>query len=128
MVFFEAPHRLLAMLQALEAGLGSTRQAAVCRELTKTYEEVKRGTLGDLAVWADSNVRGEITVVVAGASDVEQREATGLVTADDWVAAVRACEAAGTDRRAAIAEVAKRAGIQRRLVYDAVVQSKASPP
>ncbi len=128
MVFFEAPHRLLPMLTALAAGLGETRPAAVCRELTKTYEEVKRGTLGELAIWADSNVRGEITVVVAGASAQEQREASGLIDADGWVAAVRERELAGTDRRVAIAEVAKLAGVQRRLVYDAVVQAKVPKP
>lgn len=128
MVFFEAPHRLHAMLVALAAGLGDGRQAAVCRELTKTYEEVKRGTLGELARWADSEIRGEITVVVAGASADEQRQVSGLVDAPAWVAAVRAREAQGLDRRSAIAEVAKLAGVQRRSVYDSVVQAKAPRP
>ncbi len=128
MVFFEAPHRLHAMLVALAAGLGDGRQAAVCRELTKTYEEVKRGTLGELARWADSEIRGEITVVVAGASADEQRQVSGLVDAPAWVAAVRAREAEGMDRRSAIAEVAKLAGVQRRSVYDSVVQAKAPRP
>ncbi|MGB3258008.1 MAG: 16S rRNA (cytidine(1402)-2'-O)-methyltransferase, partial [Ornithinimicrobium sp.] len=66
MVFFEAPHRLATMLAALAHGLGQDRPAAVCRELTKTYEEVKRGGLGELAEWATEGVRGEITIVVAG--------------------------------------------------------------
>ena len=128
MVFFEAPHRLHAMLDALATGLGDSRLAAVCRELTKTYEEVKRGTLGELALWAESEIRGEITVVVAGASADEQRQVSGLVDAPAWVAAVREREAQGLDRRSAIAEVAKLAGVQRRSVYDSVVQAKAPRP
>ncbi len=124
MVFFEAPHRLAAMLEALAAGLGDGRSAAVCRELTKTYEEVRRGPLGELAAWAGEGVRGEITVVVAGASDVERRAAAGLSSEEGWVGAVRADEEAGLDRRSAIAEVAKRAGVPRREVYDAVIRAK----
>jgi 16S rRNA (cytidine1402-2'-O)-methyltransferase len=124
MVFFEAPHRLATMLEALATGLGEGRSAAVCRELTKTYEEVRRGPLGELADWAREGVRGEITVVVAGASDDERRAAAGLSTEQGWVAAVRADEQAGLDRRSAIAEVAKRAGVPRREVYDAVIRAK----
>ena len=73
MVFFEAPHRLDATLVALANGLGSGRRAAVCRELTKTYEEVRRGTLGELSAWARGGVLGECTVVVAGASPQDRR-------------------------------------------------------
>ena len=73
-------------------------------------------------------MRGEITVVVAGANAEEQRLASGLVDAESWVAAVREREAEGLDRRSAIAEVAKLAGVQRRLVYDAVVHAKGSQP
>lgn len=67
MVFFESPHRLAATLADAAAELGADRRAAVCRELTKTYEEVRRGRLGELAAWAAGGVRGEITVVIAGA-------------------------------------------------------------
>ena len=67
MVFFEAPHRLADCLADAVEVLGPNRRAAVCRELTKTYEEVKRGTLGELAAWAAEGVRGEITVVLEGA-------------------------------------------------------------
>ncbi len=126
MVFFEAPHRLLPMLEALAEAFGDTRSAAVCRELTKTYEEVRRGALADLVAWARAGVRGEITVVVAGADAQQRREAAGLDSAAGWVDAVAMAEASGTDRKSAIAEVAKRAGIPRREVYDAVV--KARPP
>jgi 16S rRNA (cytidine1402-2'-O)-methyltransferase len=66
MVFFEAPHRTRATLEAMVEAWGPDRQAAVCRELTKTYEEVRRGPLAELAGWAVADVRGEITVVVAG--------------------------------------------------------------
>ena len=77
MVFFEAPHRLAVALAAMADGLGDDRPAAVCREMTKTYEEVRRGGLGELAAWAADGVRGEITVVVAGAAPVEAAGAGG---------------------------------------------------
>lgn len=80
MVFFEAPHRLDDTLAAMAEVFGGDRRAAVCRELTKTYEEVKRGPLAELAVWAADGVRGEITVVVEGAADVaEELDAAELV-------------------------------------------------
>ncbi|MGA8788233.1 MAG: 16S rRNA (cytidine(1402)-2'-O)-methyltransferase, partial [Paenarthrobacter sp.] len=72
MVFFEAPHRLEVMLRALHERFGAERRVAVCRELTKTYEEVIRGTLRELLEWAENNeVRGEIAVVVGGAPEQE---------------------------------------------------------
>jgi len=126
MVFFEAPHRLPDMLAALADGFGDARAAAVCRELTKTYEEVRRGALRDLARWAAEGVRGEITVVVAGASADERREASGLHGAADWIAAVGAQEATGLPRREAIAEVARQAGVPKREVYDAVVKASSA--
>lgn len=125
MVFFEAPHRLAPMLSALMEGLGPDRPAAVCRELTKTYEEVRRGSLSDLVTWAADGVRGEITVVVSGASDTEVRHAAGLDDPQAWVAAVRLAEDRGATRKEAIAEVARRAGIPKREVYDVVVKSSA---
>lgn len=125
MVFFEAPHRLAAMLDALAEGLGEDRPAAICRELTKTYEEVVRGSLAELAAWAQGEVLGEITVVVQGASAEQRRAAAGLADAQDWVDEVRAREAQGTDRKEAIAQVAKAAGVPRREVYDAVVKSRS---
>lgn len=72
MVFFEAPHRLDVSVRDMADAFGVDRRAAVCRELTKTYEEVKRDSLGELARWAEGEVRGEITIVVAGASDDER--------------------------------------------------------
>src|SRR5688500_15471500 len=70
MVFFEAPHRTEAALRAMAEAWGDDRAAAVCRELTKTHEEVRRGPLADLASWAADGVRGEVTIVVAGAEPV----------------------------------------------------------
>src|SRR4249919_1360080 len=67
MVFFEAPHRTHAALAAMAEALGGDRAAAVCRELTKTHEEVRRGPIADLVEWAAEGVRGEVTIVVSGA-------------------------------------------------------------
>lgn len=124
MVFFEAPHRVDAALGALADVLGSARRAAVCRELTKTYEEVRRGTLGELLAWAKDGVLGECTIVVAGASASDRRAAQGLREPADWATAVQALIEAGSDRRQAIADVARQAGVPRRLVYNAAVRSR----
>ncbi|MGW1086777.1 16S rRNA (cytidine(1402)-2'-O)-methyltransferase [Streptomyces sp. NPDC002596] len=119
MVFFEAPHRLDDTLAAMAEVFGSDRRAAVCRELTKTYEEVKRGSLGDLAVWAAEGVRGEITVVVEGAAEsAEELDAAELVRR------VQVREEAGERRKEAIAAVAAAAGLPKRDVFDAVVAAK----
>ncbi|MFC6878152.1 MULTISPECIES: 16S rRNA (cytidine(1402)-2'-O)-methyltransferase [Actinomadura] len=119
MVFFEAPHRLAATLGAMAEAFGADRPAAVCRELTKTYEEVRRGPIADLAGWARDGVRGEITLVVGGAPEPE-----GLSDPADLAAAVAARESAGTPRKQAIGEVAKENGVPKRLVYDAVVAAR----
>jgi 16S rRNA (cytidine1402-2'-O)-methyltransferase len=118
MVFFEAPHRLAAMLADLAAVFGAERSAAVCRELTKTYEEVRRGTLGELAAWAAEDVRGEITVVVAGAPPAARPPDV------DLAAAVAQREAAGSTRKDAITAVAQQLGVAKRDVFDAVVAKK----
>ena len=122
MVFFEAPHRLGESLAALASTFGADRQAAVCRELTKTYEEVKRGPLGELVEWAGGGVRGEITLVVAGvgASDDTVRQAADLA---DLVADA---EHSGMSRKEAIAAVAAASGVTRRAVFDALVARKYS--
>ncbi|XVQ12498.1 16S rRNA (cytidine(1402)-2'-O)-methyltransferase [Spirillospora sp. CA-255316] len=119
MVFFESPRRLEATLEAMAAAFGADRPAAVCRELTKTYEEIRRGPLGELAAWAGPDVRGEITVVVGGAP-----EPAGLSDPADLAAAVAGREDAGTPRKQAIAEVAKENGVPKRVVYDAVVAAR----
>jgi len=117
LVFFEAPHRAAATLRAMAEAFGGDRPAAVCRELTKTHEEVRRGPLAELAAWADAGVRGEVTVVVAG------RPEPTPPAADDVVAAVARLEEAGSSRRDAIAEAARTSGVRRRDVYAAVHRS-----
>ncbi|WP_233526044.1 16S rRNA (cytidine(1402)-2'-O)-methyltransferase [Actinomadura spongiicola] len=119
LVFFESPRRLPATLTAMADAFGADRPAAVCRELTKTYEEIRRGTLGELAAWTDGGVLGEITLVVGGAPEPE-----GLTDPADLAAAVAAREDAGTPRKQAIAEVAKENGAPKRTVYDAVVRAR----
>ncbi len=118
MVFFEAPHRIGAMLAAAAAAFGPDRRAAVCRELTKTYEEVRRGGLGELAAWAEGPVRGELTVVVQGAEPPEP------AAGPDLAARVADREAAGESRKEAIVAVARLAGVPKRVVFDAVVRTK----
>ena len=116
LVFFEAPHRTAAALAALAEAFGADRPAAVCRELTKTHEEVRRGPLGDLVGWAEEGIRGEVTLVVSGA-------AAAAVMAQDAAslrAAVAALEEAGEPRKEALRAVAARAGVPKRRVYDAV--------
>jgi 16S rRNA (cytidine1402-2'-O)-methyltransferase len=120
MVYFEAPHRLGETLTAMADAFGADRPAAVCRELTKTYEEVRRGPLGELAAWAAQGVRGEITVVVAGAAPKRAEDAAP----GELAALVAAREAAGEHRKAAIAAVAAQTGVPKRAVFDAVVAAK----
>jgi 16S rRNA (cytidine1402-2'-O)-methyltransferase len=122
LVYFEAPHRLDATLTAMAEIFGAQRRAAVCRELTKTYEEVKRGPLGELAEWAAAGVRGEITVVVEGAPEKGPEE----LDAAELVRRVRVREEAGERRKEAIA--AAEAGLPKREVFDAVVASKRAAP
>lgn len=117
MVFFEAPHRLAEFLADAAAALGADRPAAVCRELTKTYEEVKRGGLGELAAWAAVGVRGEITVVVQGADAVAADPA-------DAVAEVQALMEQGHKMKAAVAEVAERTQVPKNALYEAVLAAR----
>jgi 16S rRNA (cytidine1402-2'-O)-methyltransferase len=119
MVFFESPHRLADALTDAAGAFGGDRAAAVCRELTKTHEEVRRGPLASLAEWAASGVRGEITLVVAGA--VPQPVS---LSAAEVAALVAAEEAGGATRKDAIRAVVARTGLPRRTVYDAVVATK----
>ncbi|TXS40864.1 16S rRNA (cytidine(1402)-2'-O)-methyltransferase [Streptomyces sp. uw30] len=120
LVYFEAPHRLDDTLAAMAEVFGAERRAAVCRELTKTYEEVRRGALAELAAWAAEGVRGEITVVVEGAPEKGAEE----LDAGELVRRVRVREEAGERRKEAIAAVAAEAGVPKREVFDAVVAAK----
>jgi 16S rRNA (cytidine1402-2'-O)-methyltransferase len=117
LVAFESPRRLPASLLDLVAAFGADRRAAVCRELTKTYEEVRRGTLAELAEWAATNeVRGEITLVVAGAAR-ELAEVAPATLRDEVAAQV----AKGSSRRDAVDAVAGAHGLSRRQVYGVVL-------
>jgi 16S rRNA (cytidine1402-2'-O)-methyltransferase len=117
MIFFEAPHRLDSTLAAMAVAFGPARPAAVCRELTKTYEEVRRGGLADLAAWATTGVKGEITVVVGGAPAV----VTDLQTE---VAGIQARVAAGERLKEVCAEGAAITGLSRKDLYNAVLAAR----
>ena len=122
MVFFEAPHRVLESLQAMSDVFGPERPAALCRELTKTYEEVLRGTLDEVIAAATNGVRGEVTLVVQGAPPTP--EATWDVQA--LAARVADRMEAGESSKEAIAAVAQILDLPRRQVFEAHVQSKAA--
>ena len=113
MVFFEAPHRTHAALAAMALAFGADRRGAVCRELTKTHEEVRRGPLSELVDWAAERVRGEVTIVIAGAVPVALTDPAQLAEL------VAAAQATGMSRKDAIAEVVRRTGAPKRVVFDA---------
>jgi 16S rRNA (cytidine1402-2'-O)-methyltransferase len=119
MVFFEAPHRLKESLEDVVEVFGSNRKGAICREMTKTYEETIRGSAEELLKWASSNeILGEITLVIEGASI-----GSAAKTSEQMVARVREFEAAGMDRKTAIATVADEFDLPKRTVYAAVVDA-----
>ena len=114
MVFFEAPHRTSPALAAMAQAFGDTRRAAVCRELTKTYEEVRRGTLGELVGWAADGIRGEVTIVVSGHTPSAGAE----LADDDVVARVQDAERRGMSTKDAVLSVSRETGLPRRAVYE----------
>jgi 16S rRNA (cytidine1402-2'-O)-methyltransferase len=116
MIFFEAPHRTADTLAAMAEAFGDGRRAAVCRELTKTYEEIRRGPLRELVAWAAGPVRGEVTLVVAG----EQPVPTDLAGA---VGQVLTLTGQGSKLKPAVAEVAGRTGLAKNLLYDHALQA-----
>jgi 16S rRNA (cytidine1402-2'-O)-methyltransferase len=118
MVFFEAPHRVLATLAAMAAAFGGDRPCAVVRELTKVHEEVLRGSLAEVTErLAASRPRGELTLVLGGAPAATP----GAAGATDLAAEVAALVAGGASTRDAIATVARASGTPRRAVYQAVI-------
>ena len=122
MVLFEAPHRITESLKDAAQIFGSERQAAICREMTKTYEETVRGSLQELILWSESKeILGEITVVLAGVP-----VGTAEKTAEEIVARVREYESAGMDRKDAISTVAKECELPKKVVYAAVVDASKS--
>jgi len=118
MVFFEAPQRAAVTLSAMAQAFGADRPGAVCRELTKTYEEVRRGPLQELADWATSEVRGEMTLVIGGATepavDLESaaKEAINLA-------------AGGMALKAAITQVAEQHGVAKNALYELALKTKS---
>ena len=117
MVFFEAPHRLAAFLADAAGALGADRSAAVCRELSKPHEQVRRGTLADLSEWASEGVRGEVTVVIAGAD-------ASLPDAADALTLVHARVGGGMKLSQAVAEVATDTGMNRKRLYQAALDQR----
>lgn len=117
MVFFESPNRLAASLGDIAAVLGDDRRVVVCRELTKLYEEVRRGTAAELAAWAADGVRGEIVVVVAGAPARAADPETALEQ-------VLSLVASGTRLKDAAAEVAEATGLGKRDLYQAALERR----
>ncbi|MGF3056749.1 16S rRNA (cytidine(1402)-2'-O)-methyltransferase [Microbacterium sp. YY-01] len=118
MVFFESPARLAQTLADMAAVFGADRQSAVCRELTKLYEEVRRGSLDELAAWAAEGVRGEIVIVVAGAPAAAVSIETALVRVQQLVAE-------GTRLKTACADVAAATGLSSRDLYQAVLAGRS---
>ena len=117
MVFFEAPHRIEATLRAMAEAFGADRRAAVCRELTKTYEEVRRGGLAELADWAAEGVKGEITVVVGGAT-------ARSASVEDVLPGIQERVAAGERLKDVCADVAGQTGLSKKALYDAALAAR----
>ena len=121
-IWFEAPHRLAEGLEDALAVFGENRKGAICREMTKRYEETIRASLGELLQWSQVNeVRGEITMVLEGAPTHAAE-----ITAAGIVARVREFELAGMDRKSAIATVAEEFSLPKRMVFTAMVDSKST--
>ena len=120
MVFFEAPHRIDVTLLAMAEAFGADRRAAVCRELTKTYEEVRRGGLAELAAWAADGLRGEITVVVAGATPA-------VTTVEEALPGIQERVLAGERLKDVCADVAAATGLSKKILYDASLEMRRLP-
>jgi 16S rRNA (cytidine1402-2'-O)-methyltransferase len=120
LVFFEAAKRIQATLDELATAFGPGRRAVVCRELTKTHEEVRRGTLGELAQWAADGTLGEITLVVEG------YQGGPRISPAEAAAEVGRRAGTGQQRNEVIAAVAREYGLRRREVYDAVLAARRS--
>jgi 16S rRNA (cytidine1402-2'-O)-methyltransferase len=117
MVFFESPNRLADALADISTAFGAERRVAVCRELTKLFEEVKRGTAAELAEWAAGGVKGEICIVVEGGQRIE-------VSLELGVSQVLALVASGTRLKEASQEVADATRLSRRDLYEGALKEK----
>ncbi len=121
MIFYEAPHKLLATLKDLANAFGADRRVSLCRELTKLHEEVVRTTLGEaVARYTENAPRGEFVVVVEGA----QQAPVEAITLDAGAALVRAEMEKGLSKKDAVKLVAKQTGLPRNALYEAALQDK----
>jgi 16S rRNA (cytidine1402-2'-O)-methyltransferase len=120
-IYFEAPHRITESLQDAISTFGADRQAVICREMSKQYEEVVRGSLNELLQWSEAKeILGEITVVVSGFNPQERE-----INQDAIIENVLRYESSGMSRKEAMAEVAKSYGIAKRTVFDVMVAHKS---
>jgi 16S rRNA (cytidine1402-2'-O)-methyltransferase len=120
-IYFEAPHRITESLQDAISAFGADRQAVICREMSKQYEEIVRGSLNELLQWSEAKeILGEITVVVSGFNP-EERE----INQDAIIENVLRYESSGMSRKEAMSEVAKSYGIAKRTVFDVMVAYKS---
>lgn len=118
MVFFEAPHRLAETIAEMAEIFGHDRQAVICRELTKTHEEIVRGSLSELITWCTREILGEITLVVAGATPIDNRDP------QQWIALTQERIDLGISVRDAVADVAQELNVPKREIYDAVINHR----
>jgi len=120
-IFFEAPHRITECLMDAADAFGLDRSGAICREMSKNYEEVVRGSIAELISWAKSKeILGEITVVIAGFDPASRQMAD-----EDLIKRVLELEEIGETRKEAIAQVAKKYAVAKRVVFDAMVTYKS---
>ena len=118
MVFYEAPHKLVATLEDMAGVFGDDRPISLCRELTKLHEEVVRTTLGGaIELYSQQPPKGEFVLVVAGAKPVEK----AVPTEDDAVARVKALMEQGLSRKDAVKQTAKELDLPKNVVYDAAL-------
>ena len=120
-IFFEAPHRITECLVDAGVAFGLDRSGAICREMSKHYEEVVRGSIAELITWAKSKeILGEITVVLAGFDPASRQ-----IADEDLIKMVLELEEIGESRKEAIAQVAKKYAVAKRVVFDAMVTYKS---
>jgi len=121
MIFFEAPHRITECLIDAGNAFGLDRSGAICREMSKHYEEVVRGSITELISWSKSKeILGEITVVIAGFDPASRQ-----IADEDLIKMVLELEEFGESRKEAIAQVAKKYAVAKRVVFDAMVTYKS---
>ena len=122
MIFYEAPHKLVATLRDLADTFGREREISLCRELTKLHEEIRRTTLGEAADWyGEETPRGECVLVVRGAQPEEEGECT---LEDGLTLAERLREEEGLSLRDAVRQAAKELGLSRNELYRLAVEQE----